>query len=316
MSILESWDSPKADCVVSARPVCLSRNFRRIHLKGKLPLMKCENCELHIQQPQPSDAQLDKIYGPNYFISFSDNTSLDNHVGQLKNGTARLQLEDLCSYAAEKQQRDVTGMRLLEIGPGHGYMLQEAKRYGFEITGLEYSIHATQTANKNLGGDYVHAGALETSAAGLGTFDVIVLSDVIEHVRDPRRLLFQTFEILKPGGIILISTVSTQSLTARLLGRYWMEYKPEHLFYFNELNIVTLLKAVGFEETRVTSGRKVMSWGYIAAHFEIFHVPVLTPLMSLSLRIIPTKIARMRFNTVPSGFNVIAQRSLAAVKEV
>jgi len=185
MSILESWDSPKADCVVSACPVCLSRNFRRIHLKGKLPLMKCENCELHIQQPQPSDAQLDKIYGPNYFISFSDNTSLDNHVGQLKNGTARLQLEDLCSYAAEKQQRDVTGMRLLEIGPGHGYMLQEAKRYGFEITGLEYSIHATQTANKNLGGYYVRAGTLETSVAGLGQSpgDVVINGaiDVFNH---------------------------------------------------------------------------------------------------------------------------------------
>jgi hypothetical protein len=135
-----------------------------------------------------------------------------------------------------------------------------------------------------------------------------VLSDVIEHVRDPRRFLCQTFEILKPGGMIFIATISTRSLTARLLGPYWMEYKPEHLFYFNEFNILTLLKAVGFEETQVTSGRKVMSWSYIAAHFEIFRVPILTPLMSLSLRIIPTHIARMQFQTVPSGFNVVARR--------
>ena len=55
-----------------------------------------------------------------------------------------------------------------------------------------------------------------------------------------------------------------------------MEYKPEHLFYFNEFNILTLLKAVGFEETQVTSGRKVQSWNYIGAHFEIFRVPILT----------------------------------------
>lgn len=316
MSIVESPDLLKPDYVVAACPVCLTRNFRRIHLKGKLPLMECNNCKLQIQQPQPSDARLNEIYGPSYFINFPDNTNLANHVGQLKNGTARLQLEDLCSYVAEKQQRGVTGMRLLEIGPGHGYMLQEAKRYGFNITGLEYSVHAAQTANTNLGGDFVRAGTLETSAAGLGTFDVIVLSDVIEHLRDPRRFLLQAFEILKPGGLISIATVSTQSWTARLLGRYWIEYKPEHLFYFNELNIVTLLEAVGFDDSRVTSGRKVMSWLYIAAHFEMFHLPILTPLMSLSLRIIPTSIACVRFKTVPSGFNVVAQRPVAASKEI
>ena len=308
MSISESLDLPKTDYVVSACPACLSRNFRRIHLKAKLPLVQCENCELHIQQPQPSDARLNEIYGPNYFISFPGNANLHNHVGKLKNGTARLQLEDLRAYAFAKQQRDITGMRLLEIGPGHGYMLQEAKRCGFDITGLEYSVHATQTANENLGGDYVKTGTLETNAADLGTFDVIVLSDVIEHVRDPRRFLFQVFEILKPGGMISIATISTRSLTARLLGPYWMEYKPEHLFYFNEFNILTPLKAVGFEETQVTSGRKVMSWNYIAAHFEIFRVPILTALMSLSLRIIPTNMARMQFQTVPSGFNVVARR--------
>src|SRR6266404_2960423 len=164
MSILESWDPPKADCIVSACPVCLSRNFRRIHLKGKLPLMKCDNCELHIQQPQPSDARLNEIYGPNYFISFPDDASLENHVGKLKNGTARLQLEGLLAYADARQQQDMTSLRLLEIGPGHGYMLQEAKRYGFDITGLEYSIYATRIANRNLGGDYVRTGTLEETA--------------------------------------------------------------------------------------------------------------------------------------------------------
>jgi SAM-dependent methyltransferase len=310
MGISESQDFPETAFVVTACPVCLSHAFRRIHFKGKIPLVECDNCGLHIQQPQPSDARLNEIYGANYFIRFPDNEQLDNHVGKLKNGTARLQLEDLRAYSSAKQQRDLTGLRLLEIGPGHGYMLQEARRYGLEITGLEYSVHATQMANKNLGADYVQTGTLETSVPDLGTFDVIVLSDVIEHVRDPRRLLFQVFNLLKPGGMIFIATISTKSLTARFLGPYWVEYKPEHLFYFNEINIVTLLGTVGFEETRVTSGRKVMSWSYIAAHFEIFRVPILTPLISLSLRVLPTKIARMQFKTVPSGFNVVARRPL------
>jgi len=270
--------------------------------------MKCDNCELHIQQPQPSDARLNEIYGPNYFISFPDDASLENHVGKLKNGTARLQLEGLLAYADARQQQDMTSLRLLEIGPGHGYMLQEAKRYGFDITGLEYSIYATRIANRNLGGDYVRTGTLEETATDLGTFDVIVLSDVIEHVRDPRCFLFQAFDRLRPGGIISIATISTRSLTARLLGPYWMEYKPEHLFYFNEFNIVTLLKTVGFDEAEVTPGRKVMSWRYIAAHFDKFQVPIFTPLIRVSLRIIPDNIARMQFRTVPSGFNVVARR--------
>jgi Zn ribbon nucleic-acid-binding protein len=55
MSIPESLDLQKKDYVVPACPVCLSRDFRRIYLKGKIPLVKCSQCELHMQQPQPSD---------------------------------------------------------------------------------------------------------------------------------------------------------------------------------------------------------------------------------------------------------------------
>src|SRR6516165_3434271 len=207
MSISEALKLTKADYVVAACPVCLSHAFRRIHLKGKISLVKCDNCGLHIQQPQPSDASLDEIYGPDYFIIFPNEKHRDNPVGKLKSGTARLQLEDLRAYSIAKQQRDLGGMRFLEIGPGHGYMLQEAKRCGLDITGLEYSAHAAQIANKNLGADYVRTGRLETSASKLGNFDVIMLADVIEHVRDPRGFLFQVFEILKPGGMIFIATV-------------------------------------------------------------------------------------------------------------
>jgi Zn ribbon nucleic-acid-binding protein len=133
MSNSESSDLPKTEYVVTTCPVCLSHDFRPIHLRGKIPLVKCANCALHMQQPQPSDTDLNEIYGPNYFIDFPNDKDLDNHVGKLKNSTARLQLEDLRTYSAAKQQRDLTGMRLLEIGPGHGYMLQEAKRCGLDI---------------------------------------------------------------------------------------------------------------------------------------------------------------------------------------
>src|SRR5271157_3201240 len=68
----------KSDYTVSVCPVCLKGDFRRIHSKNRLALVKCENCELHIQQPQPSDARLDEIYGPQYFIDFPDERNLED----------------------------------------------------------------------------------------------------------------------------------------------------------------------------------------------------------------------------------------------
>src|SRR6185437_11195440 len=104
---------------------------------------------------------------------------------------------------------------------------------------------------------------------------------VIEHVRDPADFLERVRRVLKPGGVVFIATPSIDSWSARLLGRQWMEYKPEHLFYFNPATLTRLMERSGYDSIAISSGRKVLTLDYVIGHFDKFAVPVLSPLLGV-----------------------------------
>ena len=64
--------------------------------------------------------------------------------------------------------------------------------------------------------------------------DLICLYDLIEHTPYPKKSLQAIRRILKNDGILHIVTPDSNSISAKILGRYWFHYKPkEHLFYFS-----------------------------------------------------------------------------------
>ena len=154
------------------------------------------------------------------------------------------------------------GKRLLEIGCGHGDMLVEAYRRGFEVTGVEFGEHAAGIANKRLGFSAVSTGAIDTVALPDDYFDMVVFADVLEHVRDPRAFLRRVHEVLRAGGMVMLITPSLDSWSRRILGKKWMEYKIEHLFYFSARSIRLLLQDCAFAEIGVRSNRKVLTLDY------------------------------------------------------
>eukprot|EP01031_Cornospumella_fuschlensis_P020144 gene20144-biopygen16952 len=93
------------------------------------------------------------------------------------------------------------GGRFLEIGCGAGNFLRQAAARGFDITGLEYSPYAAERARKTLEGrGRILHGEIGVLAAERDAYDVVVLCDVIEHVRHPADFLRDLHRLLKPGG--------------------------------------------------------------------------------------------------------------------
>jgi hypothetical protein len=136
-----------------------------------------------------------------------------------------------------------------------------------------------------------------------------VLSDVIEHTRDPMRALDHVWRVLKPGGAIFIATPSLDSWSARLMRERWMEFKAEHLFFFQSATLEAALVRAGFEQIRITSGRKTLSPDYVLHHFQRFPVPVLSPLGRAVGAVLPRAVSRRRLRVVASGIDVVAKRS-------
>src|SRR5690606_13692892 len=134
-----------------------------------------------------------------------------------------------------------------------GFFLRVMRDAGHDVRGVEVSAAIAAAARRELGDDRVFVGMLDDVPAdrpgyARGSFDLVTLSDVVEHVPDPQRLLREARAMLKPGGHLLIETQNVDSWFARLLGPRWHHYKhEEHIYHFNPPTIRRLLDQADFE---------------------------------------------------------------------
>lgn len=268
-------------------------------------IYRCARCAVEFSSPQPTDARLAEIYSSEYFLG-SEGPEAARRVTELKRATAGLYLDIIRPLVK------AASPKLLEIGCGSGDFLCEAQSRGFEVEGLEYSPHAAAVANARLSRDVVRTGSLEEIALPSNAYDVAAAFDVIEHVRNPGYFLRRLHAALAPGGAVIIVTPSLDSWSRRLLGRYWMEYKTEHLTYFSRKALRHMLEQSGFSDVKFVSNYKVLSIDYVYRHFEKFTVPLLTPVVRLVRRVLPEGIAHRRLKIVASGTMALARKSVTS----
>ena len=293
-------DAPflRADC-----PVCASRRLGYAFSRAGHRIARCTDCGVMFSNPQPSDEQLAAIYNADYFLGAGSEEGRQA-TREMKRATAREYLTEIRRYCGAPSGQ------LLEVGCGDGDFLVEAEDAGFLVTGVELAEPACAQARARLKSGDVVCGLLEKSGLAGEQFDLCVLSDVIEHVRDPLTFLGDIHRLLKPGGAIFIATPSLASWSAKLLRQHWMEFKPEHLTYFDPKTLQTALFRTGYHEVIVQPGWKILSLEYIAQHFERFPVPGLTPLVRFCANLLPRGMRRKYRRVVASGMMVFARKTV------
>jgi 2-polyprenyl-3-methyl-5-hydroxy-6-metoxy-1,4-benzoquinol methylase len=192
-------------------------------------LFACAHCGA-VQQPGlPSGEALHELYR-----DMRDDAYLHEEAG--RRATAR-RLLDLIG-------RHAPAGRLLDVGCGHGLLLDEARRRGFEVSGLELSRAAAGYARDVLGLEVAEA-TLDDAAATGERYDVIVLADVVEHLDDPAGALRTCAEMLADGGTLCVVTPDPASATARLAGPRWWGLVPAHTCLLPRRTLRELLSAAG-----------------------------------------------------------------------
>jgi SAM-dependent methyltransferase len=194
-------------------------------------LWACSECGTVQQAELPEGQELHDLYR-----TMADDAYLSEEAGRRE--TARRVL-DLVA-------RHVPAGRLLDVGCGHGLLLDEARRCGYDVTGIELSSGAAGYARDVLGLE-VREEPLERFAAAQpdGGFQVVVLADVLEHLDDPVAALDACERLLAPGGALCVITPDPSSATARLAGRRWWGYVPAHTFLLPRSTLRELLEARG-----------------------------------------------------------------------
>jgi len=192
-------------------------------------LYRCDDCGT-VQQPSlPAGPDLHELYR-----DMSDAAYLDEAQG--RRDTANRLLDMVGRYRA--------GGKLLDVGCGHGLLVDEARKRGWDAIGLELSSDAAAYARDRLGLD-VREQTLESLRADEGGFDAIVMADVIEHLDDPGAAIDRCHELLAPDGVLLVVTPDPSSITARIAGPRWWGYLPAHTYLLPRHTLRELLSARG-----------------------------------------------------------------------
>ncbi len=142
---------------------------------------------------------------------------------------------------------------LLEIGCSHGGFLALARQAGFQVTGTELSPWVCDFARRTFDVN-VLCGRIEKLALPAGSFDVIAMLDVLEHLTDPVGTLKESVRLLAPGGIMLIQTPRHErgrSLATLQKGNHRfleMLLPREHMYLFTVESVTRLFAQQGLAQ--------------------------------------------------------------------
>lgn len=165
-----------------------------------------------------------------------------------------------CTIELIKRLETQQNIKLLDLGCGQGHFTNEFKKRfpKFDVFGLDYSISAIDYANSNFKEiDFVVANAYYPPYPD-EYFDIIVCNNIWEHVPDPLVLLNAISRVLKPNGLLIISTPSRYRLInilRILLGKNVVFMSGLHVTEYTVGQIIEQLKYGGYKIDRIYSPR-------------------------------------------------------------
>jgi SAM-dependent methyltransferase len=212
-------------------------------------ITECDRCDVQFASPlRPGEAIYDRIYqhaatlpGYSRYAWYASQVALQARPLEW---LAR-QEEMYAFIAAELGRRGPadTG-KVLEIGSGLGYLTASLHRAGYDARGLELSARAVEAARARFGDHYV-VHDISHADPGFDGADVVVMTEVLEHVVDPTALLASIARLLRPGGTALITTPNK---SAAAFDAYWLtDNPPVHLWWFSETTLRLMATQVGLQ---------------------------------------------------------------------
>ena len=223
-------------------------------------IVECIECHLRYLNPRPSVAELPTIYPLDYYSYHMDvDPSELGLAARLRHMVHGRRFRQLLRHLDDRAT-----VELLDVGCGDGWMLylfKLAEPQRIKTFGVDINKQVCEAARAR--GHTVYCGLFETTRFDQ-QFDVINLSNVIEHVTDPMAVVKKNYESLRKGGILILETPNRNSWDARLFHKgLWGSYHiPRHFTFFNPTTIERLGAQAGFQikEVRFTPAPTQWVW--------------------------------------------------------
>ncbi len=212
---------------------------------GGFDVIACAGCGFRHVLPLPSDEELANAYRHDYYAI---EKPLYLEATRRDLDWWRIVYDD--RLAALEAELPPDRRRLLEVGSGPGFFLLHAREHGWTPLGVEPSQQAA-AHTRDLGIEVVEAFFEATTAASLGRFDAIQMTNVLEHVPDPLEVLRLAHERLAPGGLVSVIVPNDFNPFQRAARDAcdqppWWIAPPHHLNYFDFDSLAAALARTGF----------------------------------------------------------------------
>lgn len=130
--------------------------------------------------------------------------------------------------------------KILEVGSGLGYLTYALIRSGYNVVGMDISEKAVSQARTIFGNYYICADLFETAKLQAESYDVVILTEVIEHVNRPLEFIEAIKQLLKPGGYAIITTPNKSLFPSDIL--WATDLPPVHCWWFSEESMIFAAK--------------------------------------------------------------------------
>lgn len=272
--------------------------------KEKLKLHRCTVCKCEFLHPQPSNQWLGEEYRGYYQKRL---TKFDRPR------------QEFFKSVLIQSKYDFNGKRVLEIGSGEGDCV--AAINSLWPTAKVTAVEANKECEfffKSLNCDLVTKSLeawLETEDKQ--SFDFILLFDLLEHLRNPNETLSKLVQNnLAPNGKIIATFPNASSALRKTLGRFWPQYKVEHLFYFSKESVAILGDGAALSTKNLAPLSKVLPVDYLLAVGSEFGPKELRKSSAFFRKLVPFSLKKMRFPIRLGEWLWIAERHGESISNI
>lgn len=209
-------------------------------------IVKCRKCSLVYLNPRPTQEEI-RAYYPDWYHCRAWAGTVDLEKTEVWGTPWR---EVMAKKAAPILRHKRKG-KILDVGCGDGSLLKYMQELGWQTYGVEFHDVSARYAREVLGLN-VFSGKLAEADYPEGTFDVITLFHVLEHLADPLKALEKIYALLAQHGVLLIEVPNFGGFEAQIFRSKWARVAaPLHLYHFTPRTLELVLKKSGFTPVRL-----------------------------------------------------------------
>ncbi len=212
--------------------ICSSKNI--MPLSGyyeKHQLVKCHACGFVFMERIPTAKELNDYYSEYSY-------TMENKLSPITAISYNALLDEFEKYRKTN--------KILDIGCGRGWFLEQARKRGWDVYGTEFSDAAIKLCESK--GIHMKPGKVTANSFTAEEFDVITSFEVMEHINNPLEETSYIQKFLRKGGLFYCTTPNFNSYLRFYLKKdFNIILYPEHLSYYTRKTLTQLLQKQGFE---------------------------------------------------------------------